>query len=240
MALFQIGKNSATSVTHLSHAVCECCDLLLNDISIPPHFNLTCPRCNTVVFHNRANSLWREYALVLTGLLLFWPAVYLPILQVTQFARLTDVNILDGVFIFIEQREFIIAFIVFASAILSPFLNLLLLFLSISAIYLDRMINARQIVDPLMEGQQSSRRVLRCGVAFFRWYQAVNPWVMLEVYLIGFLVTMSNVDKVLVNPGAGPGPGFYAFLVVMLTTILSSLLLNSQFVWQCLDKSWKR
>ena len=33
------------------------------------------------------------------------------------------------------------------------------------------------------------------GVMYFRWYKEIHPWAMLEVYLLGFVITFTNVDK---------------------------------------------
>ncbi|PCJ18839.1 MAG: hypothetical protein COB04_06710 [Gammaproteobacteria bacterium] len=236
MALLRLGKKPATSVTHLSHAACGSCDLLLTDVDVPSRFDLTCPRCKTVVFHNRSSSLEREYALVLTGLLLFLPAISLPIINMTPYGQNIDVNMMDGVLIFLDQRAFIVAGIVFLSAIVAPFLNLFLLFLVISVIYLDRLVGSSAGAK---QGANAPGVLLSYGVTFFRWYQLINPWIMLEVYLMGFLISIGNLDKALVNPGAVPGLGFYAFCVVMLVSILSSLTLNSHYVWQCLDRRWE-
>lgn len=236
MALFQFNKNSVTT-THLSHVICEYCDLMLDDIEVPSRHDLVCPRCKSVLFFNRADSLEREYALVLTGLLLFLPAIFLPIMNISPFGRNIDVSMMDGVVIFIKQHDPLVALIVFGGAIAAPFLNLFLLFLVISIVYLNRMEKVRQYFSTSDHSAEEIRKGLHdYGVLFFRWYKLVNPWLMLEVYLIGFLITFSNVDKMESTAHAVPGLGFYAFLGLMLVTILSSLTLNSQFVWQCLDK----
>ena len=236
MALFRLNKSSTTT-THLSHVVCEYCDLLLDDINIPSSHDLVCPRCKSVLFYNRADSLEREYALILTGLLLFFPAIFLPIMSISPFGRHVDVSMIDGAIIFLKQHDPIVAVIVFGGAIAAPFLNLFLLFLVISIVYLNRMDVVRLYFSSSTRSPEHIRRGLHdYGVMFFRWYKIVNPWLMLEVYLIGFLITFSNVDKMESTAHAVPGLGFYAFLGVLLVTVLSSLTLNSQLIWQSLDK----
>ena len=243
MAIFRINKAADKDTTHLLHVVCPYCDLLLDEVSIPPHYNLNCPRCQATLFHNRADTLDREYALVLTGLMLFAPAVFLPIMTITPMGQMIQVSMFDGVLIFIKQGHPIVAAITFLGAIAAPFLNLFLLFLVLSCIYLDRFIKFSPLATFVVETRiaqyvksMAAGGIRDYGVMFFRWYKEVHHWAMLEVYLIGFLITLSQVEKMSSTADAQPDYGFYAFLAVMLATVLSSLTLNTQLVWHNLDK----
>ncbi len=245
MALFYLNKASNKDTTHLSHVVCEYCDLLLDDVHIPPHYNLCCPRCHAVLYHNRADTLSREYALVITGLMLFIPAIFLPMMIITPFGSAVKVNMLDGVFVFLKQGDPVVASITLWGAIAAPFLDLFLLFLVISCIYLDRIIKENPyglgtviLKNPISFAIRSAAAggLKDYGVMFFRWYKEIHPWAMLEVYLLGFVITFTNVDKMASSADAQPGYGFYAFIGVMLACLLSSVTLNTQLVWQFLDK----
>lgn len=245
MAIFHIHNASEKDTTYLRHVVCEYCDLLLEDVYVPPYYDLTCPRCRSVVFHNRADTLGREYALVITGLMLFFPAIFLPIMVITPFGSEVSVNMLDGVFVFIKQGDPIVAAITFWGAIAAPFLDLFLLFLVLSSIYLDRFIvNNPYGLGSLLLNNPIAYLIRRSavgelkdyGVMFFRWYKFIHPWVMLEVYLLGFVITYTNVDKMASSADAQPGYGFYAFIGIMLVSTLTSVTLNGHLVWQSLDK----
>jgi paraquat-inducible protein A len=245
MSFFFINKASEKDTTHLKHVVCEYCDLLLDDVDIPPHYDLSCPRCKAVLYHNRADTLSREYALVITGLMLFWPAIFLPMVIITPFGSAITVNMMDGVLVFLKQGDPIVASITLWCAIAAPFLDLFLLFLVITCIYLDRLITENPYglgtffyKNPISYSirKASSGNLKDYGVMFFRWYKKIHPWAMLEVYLLGFVITFTNVDKMASAADAQPGYGFYAFIGVMLATLLSSVTLNTQLVWQILDK----
>lgn len=245
MASFYLSKASKKDTTYLQQVVCEYCDLLLNDVYVPPHYDLSCPRCKAVIYHNRADTLNREFALVITGLMLFLPAIFLPIVVITPFGTAVKVNMMDGVFVFLQQGDPIVAAITLWGAITAPFLNLFLLFLVISCIYLDRLIKENPYgLGTLLVRNPLSFAIRKAavgglkdyGVMFFRWYKEVHPWAMLEVYLLGFVITFTNVDKMASAADAQPGYGFYAFLGVMLVTIISSVTVNRQLIWQILDK----
>lgn len=245
MPLFYFNKASQKDTAHLGQVVCEYCDLFLSDVHIPPHYDLSCPRCKAVLYHNRADTLSREYALVLTGLMLFLPAIFLPIVIITPFGSAIKVNMIDGVLVFLEQGDPVVAAITLWGAIAAPFLDLFLLFLVITCIYLDRLIKENPyglgtmvLKNPISYAirKSASGGLKDYGVMFFRWYKEIHPWAMLEVYLLGFVITFTNVDKMASSADAQPGYGFYAFLGVMLACILSSVTLNTQLIWQLLDK----
>ena len=112
----------------------------------------------------------------------------------------------------------------------------------ISIIYLDRFFSNDPIGKTLPQteiGQIIQREAAGglkdYGIMFFRWYKDIHHWAMLEVYLIGFLITFSNVDKLQSSADATLTWGFYAFLGVMLASVLSSLTLNTQLVWKSLE-----
>lgn len=242
MAIFHFNKASDKDTSHLAHVVCQYCDLLLDDVHIPPHYDLTCPRCQAKLYHNRADTLDREYALVLTGLMLFAPAMFLPIMKITPFGQLIEVSLFDGVLICLKQNDPIVAGIIFLCAVAAPFLSLFLLFLTLSSIYIQKMketaigkILLKQNIAVIIR-RESVGTIQDYGVMFFRWYKEVNQFAMLEVYLLGFMVTFTNVGKMGSFIQAYPSWGFYAFIGVMLTIVLSGLTLNSQLVWQKLDK----
>ncbi len=245
MAIFKLNKKSEKDTTHLNHVVCEYCDLLLDDIYVPPHYDLSCPRCRAVLYHNRADTLSVAYAVVMTGLILFLPAIFLPMMVITPFGSEITVNMFDGVLVFIKQGDPLVAAITFWGAIAAPFLDLLLVFLVISCIYLDRLIRENPFgIGTLLYKNPISFAIRKMavgglkdyGVMFFRWYKEIHVWAMLEVYLLGFVITFTNVDKMASSADATPGYGFYAFLGIMLACVLSSVTLNAQLVWQLLDK----
>lgn len=248
MAFIYLNKSTAEDTTYLSHVVCEYCDLLLDDVYVPPHYDLKCPRCRAVLFHNRADTLGREYALAITGLLLFLPAIFLPIMVISPFGAAITVNMIDGVTVFLKQGDPVVAVITLWGAILAPFMSLFLLFLVISSIYLEQFIQRNPfglgtfvLKNPISFAIRKSTvgDLQDYGVMFFRWYKLVTPWAMLEVYLLGFVITFTNVDKMASAADAQPGYGFYAFLGVMFACLLSAVSLNSQLVWQILDKRSK-
>jgi len=245
MAFFYLNKTSLKDTRHLSNVVCEYCDLLLHDVDVPPNYDLSCPRCKAVIYHNRAETIGREYALVITGLLLFFPAIFLPMIVITPFGSGVEVNMIDGVMVFLKQGDPIVASITLWGAILAPFLDLFLLFLVFSSIYLDEFIKRNPyglgtlvVKNPISYAIRKSAAggLKDYGVMFYRWHKEIRPWAMLEVYLLGFVITFTNVDKMASAADAQPGYGFYAFLGVMLVCILSSVTLNNLLIWQLLDK----
>jgi paraquat-inducible protein A len=65
----------------------------------------------------------------------------------------------------------------------------------------------------------------------FRWTAGLRPWVMIEVYLVGCCVAYTRLESVgTVNVGAGG----WCLLAATLATVLASLKLDEQSVWDAL------
>ena len=63
---------------------CHECDLLMHKPHLAEGLRAECPRCGHVLFHHRSRVLSRSLALVITALLLYVPANFLPIIARTK------------------------------------------------------------------------------------------------------------------------------------------------------------
>jgi len=60
--------------------LCPECDLLLEPLSVHEGEKLLCPRCMAVLDSPQKNSIEKVLALRVTGMLLYAPAIFLPLL----------------------------------------------------------------------------------------------------------------------------------------------------------------
>ena len=68
--------------------------------------------------------------------------------------------------------------------------------------------------------------------AAFRWLRHVQPWSMMEVFLVGILVAVTKlVDMATVVPGLA----LWAFALLILVLAGASASLDPEEVWQRLD-----
>jgi len=191
---------------------CHECDLLHNVREIPDGGVARCVRCGAVLYRRREGSLDRVLALTLAGLVLFAVANFFPFLTMRLDANLQETTLLTGVRQLTGQGMAGLAGLVLLTSIAAPLLKLVLL---------------TYITLPLRLGLTPPL----AGPAF-RLVLALQPWAMMEVFLLGILVAMvklSSMAEILI----GPALYAFAFLILILTGITASL--DPHDIWDRLE-----
>lgn len=191
---------------------CFECDLLITRQPVPIGSRAKCPRCDHVLHQPVQRSIEKVMALAITGLLLFIPAVSMPLLTLNLLGKSEQETMLSGIVALYEGGYHWVAVLVGLCSMLIPFLKLLLL------LFVSVCLSLKS----------------RCkGVAkSFRLYHRLDTWGMLEVYLLGILVSMV---KLLDTAEIVPGVGLYCFVGLLLITVLLSASLDEVSVWEAIE-----
>ncbi|SDJ99835.1 paraquat-inducible protein A [Microbulbifer yueqingensis] len=196
---------------------CHECDLLLGDAVAPPGKKLECPRCDAVLHRNPRGSAAHTAALSLTGLLLFFPVLSLPLLSFSILAFGAENTLLNGVIALFGEGYIWMAGLVLFCSVIAPLGKFLLLgFISLGCHW--------RLLD----------RPVTWAV---RWYEHLKEWGMLDVYMLGLLVAlikMSDLGKMEVEPG------LYCFVAMMLVSNLTTLSYDQQAIWSRLEERRRR
>ena len=73
------------------------------------------------------------------------------------------------------------------------------------------------------------RKGTKATAGYFRMYKRLDEWGMVEVYMLGILVTiikMGHMARIHYDPG------FFCFIGLLLATLLSSIFLEEHFFWK--------
>ncbi len=192
---------------HLS--LCEECDLLQRTPPLPPRGTACCVRCGHQLHRHRPASLDRTLAFALTGLILFVVANSFPFLSFEMQGQRTETTLFSGVADLTEQGKGEVAAVVFFTAILAPGLQLLLLFVVLAPLKLGR---------GLPPGYPT----------LFRWFKTMVPWGMMDVFLIGILV---SVVKLADMATIVPGTSLFAFVILIFVLAAAQASLDPDIVW---------
>jgi paraquat-inducible protein A len=203
-----MSKGSELSVL----TACHGCDLLVEEGNIPLHSKSMCPRCGSLLYEPKANTVNNSLALVITGLILLWPAISLPIMEMTILGDTSFNTLLKGVIKIYQAGYSWVAFMVFFTSILAPAAKLFVLLIVLLQIKLNR---HTQLL-PLL----------------FRYYVKLDAWEMLDVYMIAMLV---SVIKLFDIAGIHGGLGLYCFVGLLLTSILITVTLDKKQIWECIE-----
>jgi paraquat-inducible protein A len=192
---------------------CHVCDLLVEKQHILPGSKTVCPRCGTTIDDPKADTVNKTLAVVITGLILWWPANFMPILTMTIIGNTSDNTLMGGVIDLYRGGFYWVSLVVFVCSVLAPSAKFFLLLIVLLHIKLDH--------------------YSRLLTTLFRFYGYLDSWGILEVYMISVLVSITKlVDLASIHPGLG----LYCFVGLLLTSILAASNLDKERIWESIEQ----
>jgi paraquat-inducible protein A len=196
------------TATEMGLVQCHGCALLCQ--APPPDQHGYCPRCEAALHQRRPGGLQRAWAFLVTATVLLFPANLMPIMLTTSLGRTQKDTIMSGVVYLWVSGSWLLALVVFVASILVPFAKVLALFLLLITIQL------RSDWAPL----QRTR--------IYRMLELVGPWSMLDIYVLGLLVSLVQLQSLATIL---PGPAALAFAGVVVLSMLSAMNLDPRLIW---------
>jgi len=196
---------------------CHGCDLLVEEGNIPPRSKAVCPRCGSFLYEPKENTVNNTLALVITGLLLLWPAISLPMMEMTIIGDTSFNTLLNAVVKIYQAGYYWIAFMVLFTSILTPAAKLFVLLIILLQIKFK---SYTELLPRL-----------------FRYYVKLDTWEMLDVYMIAMLVSVIKLFDIAAIHG---GVGLYCFVGLLLTSILVTVMLDKKQIWECIEDLCKK
>ncbi|MGE8170630.1 paraquat-inducible protein A [Pseudomonas putida] len=191
---------------------CHECDLLLRKPVLKHGEKALCPRCGYELYAHRHNVVNRSLALVITALLLFVPANFMPIMQLHLLGQSSDDTVWSGVLGLYNSQMRGVAVVVFLCSMAIPLLKLLCQLLVLLSIRLDI-------------GRSY-------GLLCYRIYHHLRDWGMLEVYFMGVLVAIVKlVDLAELTVGLG----LFCFISLLLVQVWLEVVMSPHQIWDALS-----
>lgn len=191
---------------------CHDCDLLQLEIPLKPGCAASCSRCGALLYRNATDSIGRTLAYTLASAVLFVIANLFPIFAIEVQKSRSTINLLGAVNSLWDQQMQFVALIVFITTILIPSLELL------AMIYLLLPLNFCYVPP----GCTLIMRTMRI----------VAPWSMIEVLMLGVLVSLVKLTgsfKVI------PGVALWSFGGLTLLLTAAAATFSARDVWARLD-----
>jgi len=193
-----------------SLAACPSCGLVQQLPEVPDGYRAVCDRCDTILM--KSGERWRSgratAALAAAALILYPPAILLPVLQIRKLGHSVEDSVVTGVVTLLTGGHFFVGVIVLVFSLIVPPLKLIAL-LTLA----------------------TSRRLLgNASRAFtFRVVEALGRWGMLDVLVVAVLIAYVKLgDSVTI----APGPGLTAFAGCVLLSLLSSVCFAPRLLWK--------
>jgi paraquat-inducible protein A len=188
---------------------CHECDLI-HKVNILPHDGaVKCTRCGAILYRRKHNSLERTLALSLAGLVLFALANSFPFLAFKLEAKIRETTLITGIVELYDQGIYGIAILVLLTTILVPLAQLLGMIYVLLPLRFDRLPPKLMLV--------------------FRLVRNLQPWNMMEVFMLGILVSIVKLAKM---AKIVPGIAVFSFLALIFVLAAASASLDPHLVWE--------
>jgi paraquat-inducible protein A len=191
---------------------CHECDLIHDIPSMPNRAAAVCVRCGCVLFRSKIDSIDRTLAWTFAGLVLYVVAVSFPFLAMKNGPIANETGLLTGIEFLYRQGIIPLAALVLLTCILIPLIQML----GLLYIFIPLKLNFR----------------VKYAIPVFRLFKHIKPWSMMEIYMLGILVSIVKLGKMATIV---PGLAVIAFglLIFVLNFALSAV--DEHMVWEKLE-----
>ena len=188
------------------------CDALYDRPELKQGQSVKCIRCGSVMAERKVDSIERSFNWSLAGIFSLVPAILLPIMGVTLAGQYHHASLLDCITALIDRGFFMIAILVFLFAIAVPVVRLL------GAFYITYSFKFNKLKPSLLH--------------FFRAFHYLDNWAMLNVFMLGIVVSMY---KLLDDTELSVNMGLLAFIIWLISSTMASAALDQDYIWQALE-----
>ena len=193
---------------------CHDCDLLVERVPLEPNQHAHCPRCNALLHLGRKDPINRTLIVSLSGLLMIYPAYFLPLMEMGTLGLASQTSIIGSVVPLLNDTYWIPALSLLLFAIIFPILLLVLGFWVSLHLYLNQY---PSYLVPMLR--------------LFEW---LIGWVMPEVYVIGIIVSLV---KLLDDFEVIVGTGLISFCILMFCSLLVTTTVCKNLFWRTLQNA---
>ncbi|MES2356483.1 MAG: paraquat-inducible protein A [Pseudomonadota bacterium] len=188
---------------------CHECDLLQQEICLPPGKAARCRRCGAFLYRSPHDCLNRSLAFALAAAVAFLFANIYPLMTLETRGASRTATLLDTVLGLYDQGRPLVASLMLVTAIIVPALNIL------TMIYL---------LFPLRFG------IVPPGFQqIFRLHHAIRPWGMTEVFMLSALVSWARLTS---SADATINLGLWAFGACMLLLAAATASFEPRDLWE--------
>ena len=187
---------------------CHECDLLQREPHLPDGGVARCGRCGATLFRSHPESLERALAFTLGALFLFVIANLYPIVGLSINGDLIQATLFGTVQILYRDDMALVAGLVFFTTFLTPLLQ---------------MLATLHLLLPL----RLARLPQNPNIAFHV-LTTVRPWVMIEVFVLGILVSLVKLAHM---AAVIPGIALWSFGGVMLLLAAAGTSFDPRELW---------
>lgn len=194
------------------YSACHFCDTLHECHPVAEGSAAHCSRCGAVLYQNRPASLLRASAFSLAALILMVLVHEFPFLTMDAATMRRNLTLIGAATALIDEGVAVLGVSILLFTVVAPIM------LAGGMLY---------VCGPLMWGRAAPGACL-----VTKWMYRSEPWNMVEVFLLGVLVSLMKLAKV---ADVHFGIGFWAFAGVMLCMAAAVAGIDREELWDRLE-----
>lgn len=188
--------------------VCHECDLLQREVELVAGGSAKCMRCGALLYRNTPNSIDNSLAFTVASIVFFVIANSYPILDIELSGNHSAITLYGATKSLWAQGMPLISIVVNLTAIVFPAIELCIMFYILFPMRFD-------VVPPAIP---SMMRII----------QAIKPWGMLEVFMLGILVSLVKLTG---NFRVIPGVALWCYAGLTFTLAAMATSFNHRDLW---------
>ncbi|MBO6883835.1 MAG: paraquat-inducible protein A [Marivita sp.] len=192
---------------------CPKCDGLHRVPQVDIGAQARCVRCGTVLMAPREGAMTRIVMLSMTALILMIAAVFFPFLELSTHGLGRKSSVFDAILAFSDGLMLPLSFAVAALIVVLP---------------ITRFVALIYVFAPMALGWAPAKHAR----SVFKFAEHIRPWAMAEVFIIGVAVALVKVAGL---AQVTLGPAFWAFVGLVIITVLKDNFMCRVTVWQTLN-----
>jgi paraquat-inducible protein A len=198
-----------TNATNLTAAkagmnVCHTC------MTASPVDNSRCELCGSHIHEHKKSNLQAAWALLITSLLLYIPANFMPIMSTTFLGDSTNSTIMGGIITLWHHGSYPIAIVIFIASIFVP---------------VGKLIALTWLCISVHSGKATS---LKEKTQLYRITEFIGRWSMVDVFVVAILVALIRLGNIM---SIYPGMASMAFAAMVITTMLAAMSFDPRLIW---------
>ena len=196
---------------------CPHCDTLHLEADLPEGAKAYCRRCGALLLTAEPGAIVRLVSLASAAVVLMVAAISFPFLDLDVQGQHNATSVFHAILAFSSGKGIVLAVAVALFIVVLPLVRLLALILAIG---------------PLVRGAKP-HRLARVAFALT---EQLRPWAMAEIFMVGVAVALVKVAGLAT---VTVGPAFWAFVGLVIISVLNDQIMNRYAIWKALDTGFR-
>ncbi len=195
---------------------CEECGLVVQIPRLEPGHQAQCPRCAHSLTKVNSKPYQGVIAVAIACLVMLVLSVSFPFMSFSVQGLSQEITLLHAAKMLAHFQNVLLAGLLLATVLVLPAVYIsFILYLQIKA--------AKSLTHPLSDKQRRFYAAL-CRILF-----RVEPWLMVDVFLIGILVSLVKIASL---ADVGMGNSFWAFCIYTVLVVKCISMVDRHWLWQ--------